>query len=728
MSRLIRFQAMARRMCYGYLRRSYALWAVSVVFCCCLSPVHAADVTPEVFYRALAPYGRWFEHPRYGRVWQPNGITRAWRPYTEGRWIRTLAYGWYWQAAQVWGWVPFHYGRWQQDALLGWLWIPGRVWSPAWVAWQYSDGNFSWSSGVKACALTDCFYAWAPLPPEIYWRPNLGLAYKFKSLASIPAAQWNIVPPSAFKQPNLATSILPVYRNAQLLHQLSNGFSAPIYSDRHIFNPGVPLSSWQIVEPSQAIIPSVYAVEQLITQVLYDAWGQRQTFKPELYAMDDAEALREFELAKALMRTANLSINSKVLPAVASNPFTEDSPAPVTATLPDSSRVAPESELLQRFERELKPYGRWFMHQLHGRVWQPFGITANWRPYSQGRWLNTSEYGWYWQAEEVWGWAPYHYGRWLMDASLGWLWVPGTVWAPAWVSWQYNDTYTAWAPLPPPQDWQPNWGVQQSMDSYAPIPVTAWLVLPSAYLAQAQLGRYILPSELNSTYLQHNLQQIKLGQEHERIVNPGIPLAKLERDVQQRLATVSLHAADMLQAESLPKQSPPIAASNTDAGLKQDTAPIPVQADPLIAAQAKQQALQTMADTAALKQAQLEAELAAQQRELEIQQQAEQQALAQQREQEAQQQLAEQERQLQWQALQAQEQQRLLLEQQMQLQQRAIEQRQQPLSVPVLQQQELQRQQVKPPAVQAQTDIEEHKRILEQQRQIEVLTRQADTH
>ena len=42
-------------------------------------------------------------------------------------------------------------------------------------------------------------------------------------------------------------------------------------------------------------------------------------------------------------------------------------------------------------------------------------VDQDWRPYAQGIWVYTDEYGWYWVADEPLGWAVFHYGRWLLD-------------------------------------------------------------------------------------------------------------------------------------------------------------------------------------------------------------------------------------------------------------------------------------------------------------------------
>ena len=103
------------------------------------------------------------------------------------------------------------------------------------------------------------------------------------------------------------------------------------------------------------------------------------------------------------------------------------------------------------FYDRLAPEGDWVW--IEGRyVWVPRNVDREWRPYTDGRWAYTDEYGWTWQSNERFGWATYHYGRWGFSKRVGWFWVPGRRWAPAWVSWRQSDDYLAWAPLPPYYD------------------------------------------------------------------------------------------------------------------------------------------------------------------------------------------------------------------------------------------------------------------------------------
>ena len=207
-----------------FLRNTLLLFITLIICSSLLIRPATADITINVFYTQLAPYGTWFNHPTYGRVWQPNGVSRNWRPYTEGLWIYTDDYGWYWEADQEWGWAPFHYGRWAFDSFRGWLWIPGKVWAPAWVSWQYGQG----------------YSAWAPLPPEIYWQPRIGLSFSYSSINLIPVDHWVVMPDRHFGHGHVRKNILPVYQNNNYVNNIHNHVTYVTADNDRIVNRGVP--------------------------------------------------------------------------------------------------------------------------------------------------------------------------------------------------------------------------------------------------------------------------------------------------------------------------------------------------------------------------------------------------------------------------------------------------------------------------------------------------------
>jgi hypothetical protein len=101
------------------------------------------------------------------------------------------------------------------------------------------------------------------------------------------------------------------------------------------------------------------------------------------------------------------------------------------------------------FYQELASYGSWVDYGRYGPVWYPTKVSADWRPYLDGRWVPTSE-GWVFETSEPWGWATYHFGNWMPTAEFGWVWVPGSTWYPSTTAWRAGDDFVGWAPLPPP--------------------------------------------------------------------------------------------------------------------------------------------------------------------------------------------------------------------------------------------------------------------------------------
>jgi Family of unknown function (DUF6600) len=124
------------------------------------------------FYSALAPYGVWYHHPRWGDVWHPVNVPRDFHPYSRGHWVNTDDYGWLWVSDYEWGDIAFHYGRWVYDPYDGWLWIPGYIWAPAWVVWREGDRYIGWFPMPP----DDTFLTGYGLPPTA-WDWNGGFGY-----------------------------------------------------------------------------------------------------------------------------------------------------------------------------------------------------------------------------------------------------------------------------------------------------------------------------------------------------------------------------------------------------------------------------------------------------------------------------------------------------------------------------------------------------------------------
>ena len=111
---------------------------------------------------------------------------------------------------------------------------------------------------------------------------------------------------------------------------------------------------------------------------------------------------------------------------------------------------------------DLDDHGTWRSDPEYGPVWSPRGVSADWAPYRDGRWVWVDPWGWTWVDNAPWGFAPFHYGRWVF-ASRGWWWAPGPivrrpVFAPALVVWVGGSSFgtgVAWFPLGPREAYFP---------------------------------------------------------------------------------------------------------------------------------------------------------------------------------------------------------------------------------------------------------------------------------
>jgi hypothetical protein len=137
-------------------------------------------------------------------------------------------------------------------------------------------------------------------------------------------------------------------------------------------------------------------------------------------------------------------------PPAATQPAPEAAPAEpqAPAQVIDAS-VGEDQVNFDTFHNELAPYGQWINHPQWGLVWHPTAVPADFRPYREGHWEDTDEYGTVWVSDYSWGDVPFHYGRWGYDPQQGWLWQPGYTWSPAWVAWREGDGDIGWFPIPP---------------------------------------------------------------------------------------------------------------------------------------------------------------------------------------------------------------------------------------------------------------------------------------
>lgn len=121
-----------------------------------------------------------------------------------------------------------------------------------------------------------------------------------------------------------------------------------------------------------------------------------------------------------------------------------------TATAPQQQAptVAPD------VRNTLSQYGRFVQHQKYGEVWVPTVTPQGWHPYPPCNWVNSKQYGWYYDDKTPWGQIVHHYGRWVYDAQMGWIWTPGSEFSPGWVVWRTSPEWVGWAPMLPEQDVQ----------------------------------------------------------------------------------------------------------------------------------------------------------------------------------------------------------------------------------------------------------------------------------
>ena len=151
------------------------------------------NVSLQVFYDELSPYGTWIEDQQYGYVWAPD-VDEDFSPYvTNGHWVLS-DYGWTWVSDFEWGWAPFHYGRWTFDENYGNVWIPDTVWGPAWVTWRQANG----------------YYGWSPMGPGIDINMSFGNSY------NVPYNRWVFVSNRDFMQNDLNNYCLDRSMNSRI--------------------------------------------------------------------------------------------------------------------------------------------------------------------------------------------------------------------------------------------------------------------------------------------------------------------------------------------------------------------------------------------------------------------------------------------------------------------------------------------------------------------------------
>jgi Family of unknown function (DUF6600) len=188
----------------------------------------ATEVSLNVFYDNLSPYGGWIDVADYGYCFQPGVAVSNpdWRPYADGYWAYTDA-GWTWVSYEDFGWATYHYGRWVDLDTYGWVWVPGYEWGPAWVSWR-TGGDY---------------VGWAPLPPQ----PG-GVVYVGRAITGaidvsfdIGPLYYNFVDIRYIGEPVLRGQIIDPRRNVTIINRTVNVTNIT-YNNSVVFNNGPDLN------------------------------------------------------------------------------------------------------------------------------------------------------------------------------------------------------------------------------------------------------------------------------------------------------------------------------------------------------------------------------------------------------------------------------------------------------------------------------------------------------
>jgi hypothetical protein len=196
------------------------------------------------------------------------------------------------------------------------------------------------------------------------------------------------------------------------------------------------------------------------------------------------------------------------------------------------------------FYDELAPDGYWVEDVHYGTVWYPRDRPADWQPYVYGRWVWTSDYGWYWDSDEDWGWATYHYGRWVYTDAYGWVWVPDDEWGPAWVEWRTGGGYVGWTPMPPEVAWRSGTFVYAGIELSGPRFRPRWVFVAEADFAKPDPWRYRAPRAHSRALLRASVRATSYGVVGARIVNRSVDVARISAAARMRIAPAAVIATE----------------------------------------------------------------------------------------------------------------------------------------------------------------------------------------
>ncbi len=237
---------------------------------------------------------------------------------------------------------------------------------------------------------------------------------------------------------------------------------------------------------------------------------------------------------------------------------------------PPAAAQAEAAVSFDSFHDQLAPYGAWFYSDRWGVVWQPGNVSDDFQPYgTDGRWVYTDTYGWFWSSDYQWGDIPFHYGRWIDDPDQGWLWIPGYAWSPGWVIWRQSADYVGWMPMPPDQQFLSGGGDQfggpvgefDDADgyygyshwygpSYRPDQfAAAWVFIGVGHLADRDYRPYTVPRTRVVDIIHQTRNITNYTVVNNYMVNRSVPLQTVERARGQPVR--AMRAAEVMRRPAL---------------------------------------------------------------------------------------------------------------------------------------------------------------------------------
>ena len=166
-------------------------------------------------------------------------------------------------------------------------------------------------------------------------------------------------------------------------------------------------------------------------------------------------------------------------------------------------------------------------------------IEPGWRPYTDGDWVFSDDFGWTFTGDSDWAWAVYHYGRWLFDRNSGWLWVPGYTRGPAWVAWRYGGGYIGWAPLPPDIAWD-MYGGFGPFDWEGGFNLGGWVFCEENWFVGRDARRHLEVAGRNDTLFRGTKNVTDYSGASGRVMNRSLKSEMLERDTGRKIDHVRI--------------------------------------------------------------------------------------------------------------------------------------------------------------------------------------------